>query len=81
MDNYTSEFLKTLFIAFLYLIYYGDGITSLELWVLCSLILRKCLFYDFNCIHNIKKTIFICSIAEPFNERLRIGTANIVRFV
>ena len=62
LDNHTSELLKSFLVTFLDPVGHGDGVAGLEIRIGSGLVLRECLLYNLDVIHNSQKSISIATL-------------------
>ena len=57
LDDDALELLKSFLVTFLDPVGHGDGVTGLELRIGSGLVLRECLLYNLDVIHNNQKSV------------------------
>ena len=62
LDDHASELLKSFLVTFLDPVGHGDGVAGLEIRIGSGLVLRECLLYNLDVIHNSQKSISIATL-------------------
>ena len=69
LENHSAELLKSLFVAFLDPVGNGDGVTGLECRIGSALVLRECLLYNLDVIHNSQKSISSATLLNKLKPK------------